>query len=205
MSVKNSVKISVTAIILSFGLAVVANADTDKGLFSVRGIGAQKCTVITEAMTGDNAPNVRRRLGIWIDGYVTHKNRSEKGIFESSPIHNSLATAILVTEVCKKNPDILVDGVVNSVLRALGPLAATKQSELVTLKTEAGAVTITVGALTKVQIFLVEKGLLEAKQADGKFGPKTGAAIQAWQEQNNIPQSGLPEAFTLLSIAKAMK
>lgn len=179
-------------------------ADTAEGLFAARGTGAQSCVTVTEAFQ-INAQVARNEIATWLSGYVSHMNRSTPGFFDVLPIQDTGSLAILLNAVCQQNPDSLVEGAVWSLVDALRPLASNEETELLQLQNENGALSIRMGTLKKVQDFLVSEGLLEERQADGKYGPNTNRALSQFQLDNKIAPTGLPEAFTLLAVAQKLQ
>lgn len=57
-------------------------------------------------------------------------------------------------------------------------------------------------AVRHLQSTLVQRGLLEADDIDGRFGPLTRAAIARQQQQHGLPATGEPDDLTLLLLEK---
>jgi peptidoglycan hydrolase-like protein with peptidoglycan-binding domain len=196
-------RLSFAAITLSFATSTL-HADTAEGLFAARGTGAQSCVAVTEAFQ-INAQGARNEIATWLSGYVSYMNRSTPGFFDVLPIHDTGNLAILLSAVCQQNSESLVEGAVWSIVKALRPLALKDETELLQLQNENGTLSIRMGTLKKVQDYLVFEGLLEERQADGKYGPNTSRALSQFQMANNIEPTGLPEAFTLLAVAQNLQ
>ncbi|MFM7088424.1 MAG: peptidoglycan-binding domain-containing protein [Candidatus Paceibacterota bacterium] len=83
-----------------------------------------------------------------------------------------------------------------------GLVFQTQAANLVVLNKQVG-----VGAkgesVMVLQNFLVSKGYLSGL-VDGKFGPKTKAAVAAYQKANKIPQTGFVGPLTFAAINKAI-
>jgi hypothetical protein len=203
--VKNSSLNLISSVAITVGItATVLHADTADGLFAARGTGAQSCVAVTEAFQ-INAQLARNEIATWLSGYVSYMNRSTPGFFDVMPIQDTGNLAILLNLVCQQNSNSLVEGAVWSIVEALRPLASNEETELLKVQNENGSLSIRMGTLKKVQDFLVSEGLLEARQADGKYGPNTNRALSQFQQANKIEPTGLPEAFTLLAMAQQLR
>jgi hypothetical protein len=192
--------------VLSFAAfaAFSAAAESDTGTFAARGVGAETCESVTANIDAQGQQRLDE-VASWLGGYVSYQNRITKGYFDVSPIQNNAALAIVVNSVCRNNPSSLLEGVAATVVAAYRPLGSTEETDLVTLSNSAGSVVVRQSVLKKVQDYLVAQDLLEKRQADGQFGPKTSEAILNYQKSKGLSENGLPEAFTLLSIAQDMK
>jgi peptidoglycan hydrolase-like protein with peptidoglycan-binding domain len=181
-------------------VASFAQADTEIGSFSARGTGAQICTTVTAAFQA-NAPIAQNEVASWLSGYISHMNRTTEDYFDVSPVQDTGHLALVVNAACTQNPDSLLEGIAWTVISALRPLASKTETNLVTVQNDLGSITLRSDVLLEMQKILVNEGVLDANQADGQYGQNTNNALRTYQEANGLSVTGLPEAFTLLSIA----
>ncbi|MGO4917735.1 peptidoglycan-binding domain-containing protein [Pseudogemmobacter sp. W21_MBD1_M6] len=167
-----------------------------EGQFVVRGLGAQSCSSLNDAMKGDNAQLVRDRLVDWISGWLSHANRSTEGVYDVHPVSDNKVVGELVRRICVSNPSALIDSVVLSSVNSVRSGRLTGVPELVLVEADGNQVQVPAELLKAVQGRLVELGFLEAKQADGKFGPATSKAISGFQESSKLAVNGLPDPIT---------
>src|SRR5690606_23244687 len=104
---------AIAALLLGFGLSP-AFAASDDGAFSVRGIGAKRCAEMLPAAAGPNGAATKEILGSWVAGYLTHANRQTSGVFEAMSIGDTLIVAQMVVNLCRANPDRMVEAAVAS-------------------------------------------------------------------------------------------
>lgn len=172
-------------------------AATEDGSFAARGIGAQQCAVLTEALDGADGTATRDRLSIWISGYLSHANRSVAGTFDTMPIQDHTALAELVANICRGNPDALAETVLFSFLDEIAAGWSDKESDLIAVKAGDLATNLRADVFARVQERLVTRGLLDSKAADGQPGPQTQSALEKFQVEAGLTATGLPDPATL--------
>jgi hypothetical protein len=198
-------KIILTSVVCAVTtVALFARADTETGSFSARGTGAQTCATVTAGFQAD-APIAQNEVASWLSGYISHMNRTTEGYFDVSPVQDTRHLAIVINAACAQNPDSLLEGVSWTVISALRPLASKTETDLVTVENDLGSITLRSDVLLEMQKILVTEGVLDANQADGQYGQNTNNALRTYQEANGLSVTGLPEAFTMLSIAQKLQ
>lgn len=202
---KRTMKLAAGFALALGGLTTGAGAATDSGLFAARGIGARTCGDLVAVSGEKQIAAVRIELAGWIAGYVSSVNRTAGLTFDAMPVQNLQALAELTRGVCANNSDKLIENVFNALVNSFSALALAGQSELTTVRNDKYQVILRAETLAAVQNFLVANSLLEAKFADGQYGPKTATALKAFQQKRKIVQTGVPDAMTLFLIAEALK
>ena len=182
---------------LSFGGAA---AETAGGGFSLRGSGAQTCAALGEALASEHGAGTLELLAAWSAGYVTHANRTAAETFETMPVYDNRVVARLTASLCRSYPEAHVETVLASLLAALEPGAVSEPSEVITIAQGERRLSMLRGVFQAVQERLIAETLLEPGSADGQYGPKSRQALMAYQKSKGLPESGLPDAATLLQI-----
>lgn len=193
----SSIAVLAVPLVLTLSTSQLAQAANKDGLFAVRGIGAQTCRALNDALSAENSTTVRSALSIWTAGWISHANRVSDGIFDAHPVLNNSDVAVLVERLCQSNPDAVIETVLASSTAAIASGVTMNESPSVTIENEGRSVVLREAVLQKAQDILVEEGLLEAKQADGKYGPNTAKALSRFQKDSGAEVTGLPDAVTL--------
>lgn len=186
---------------LAVALPLAASASSEDDRFATRGLGANSCTALTSGEQTELEPAVRAQLASWIGGYISYRNRTENGLFETMPVQNLNALAELTRVVCLNNPDALVESAVFALVGRMAVLGLPAEAPLQTLRNDEYEVSVREGVTLEVQKHLVAEGLLEEGGADGVFGRRTAEALLTFQEDRNLTRTGLPDAMTLFVIA----
>lgn len=179
-----------------FGAAGAEAADAN-GNFALRGIGAQSCQAMIEQIQKDQ--NIVPVATTWLLGYATAINRVSPETYDVSPVVDSTALLRMVIGVCQKFPESRFETVVADVLKALSTARVKTDSPIIEAK--AGDVTVQIRqeTLQAVQQALVQRNYLRATP-DGIFGPRTEAALRAFQKDQQLPETGVPDAATVVRI-----
>lgn len=171
--------------------------------FVVRGMGSLSCQILVDALEGEQSNDAAARLVAWLSGYASHANRADGTVSDVLPYSNVNELATVVARVCASNTDAQVEAVAGSVLTTLAPLAVTEQEEAVELSRGEAAVLIRPLVLQAVQERLSARELLPEGSADGVYGDQTAKALASFQEQVNLPITGLPDAWTVFVLQAA--
>lgn len=178
-------------------LAQDANAATQDGLFAARGIGAQPCSVLVQAVEGTDGAAVRDRLSIWISGYLSHTNRAGADTFDAMPIQDHTALASIVANICRSNPTALTETVFFSLVTQISNGKSDVMSDMLSVKAGEAETFVRSDVLKQVQLALVELKLLDSSNADGLPGPNTRTALESFQASAGLTVTGLPDPATL--------
>lgn len=195
-----------TAAALLLGTGTVpANAAAESGDFAVYGWGARDCNAIVTILDGEQAAQARGQLAEWISGYISARNRVSDRVYDMTPIKSQYPLLALARNICTNNSDQLFESVVDAMLTSFSSLKLSENSTVFELSRNERSATVNESTLLKVQQFLIDENLLDEDSADGKFGPKTEAAIEEWQDEVGMTATGLPDVATLFLIAQQIE
>lgn len=198
------IRTTAAALLLATGTSP-ALAATTSGDFAVYGWGARDCNAIIAVIDGDQGAQARGQLAEWISGYITARNRVEDEVYDMTPVKSHYPLVALARNICTNNADQLFESVVDAMLTSFAAFKVSGNGAISALSRNGRATTVHEATLLQVQQFLIGKGLLDEGSADGKFGPKTAAAIESWQKDAGLQGTGLPDIATLFLIAQQMK
>lgn len=193
---KSLPKVAALSVALAMpGLAVAADGE---GLFAVKGAGSVSCGELLGALDGNNQRGLL--LYGWIEGYLTAANQNVDGVFDHTPWQRVELLAELLLSHCESNQEQAVFRAMGLMLQAMSPTALRVKSEVEIIDAGAGqAFEIYRSTLKAVQERLVTLGHLSGG-ADGRYGPKTAAAIGAFQQEAELQINNLPDQATLLAL-----
>jgi murein L,D-transpeptidase YcbB/YkuD len=182
---------------LALGLAAPVEAATEDGSFSIRGLGAQECGAIVEPLQNDAAAATAATA--WLLGYTTAFNRVQEDTFDVSPLVDATAMLRMVVGTCQRAPDALVETVAFEVLRALATARVIGSTPIVETRAGDQVATVRRETLASMQSKLIELGHLSGSP-DGAFGPQTAAALRAFQQEQELPQTGIADPATVVRL-----
>lgn len=185
--------------VLAAAGAEAAAADARTKTFAVEGIGQTPCSAYVEAR--DERGEHYYNFGGWIDGYLTAYNHHNADTYDITPFENIDLLAAVLARFCQRHPEVPFFQAIASMVEELKPHRLRERGEPVTL--EAGGETVTVYrvVVARVQEALAAAGHYDGA-VDGAYGPKTRAAIAAFQAERGLPQTGLPDQVTLLRLLR---
>jgi hypothetical protein len=175
-----------------------ARASDAKGDFAIRGIGAQSCKQLIEALQKKDA-TTGLSTAEWLMGYLTAINLMTPDTFDAVPVVDAPPLVSLVVGNCEKTQDARIADVVNGVMKAFAPAKIKSSSPVVQAREGDSLVEIRAATLAAMQSRLVDLGYFKGKP-NGAFNSATGAALRAYQKDQKLPVTGLPEAETLVRL-----
>jgi hypothetical protein len=183
------------------GLAICfgepAVAATEDGDYAVRGIGSESCGQFIERLNSDErVPAVALS---WLLGYSTALNRTVEGAFDLSPLTDPAAILNIVVRLCEQDPDVVVETLANQVLDGLALARLTTNSPVVETRSGDRIANVRRETLSRMQQALVERGHLVGG-ADGIFGPRTEAALRAFQQEQELEETGVADSATIVRL-----
>jgi hypothetical protein len=200
MGMGNSLRVGLLAGLLIVGGTVggerAARAVVDD-VYALRGAGQLSCAQYLEAYAEEG--RVLYMTAGWIDGYVTALNRMEQGVFEHLSWQETGLVLDLLRNHCTANPTDSLANAMQLFVQATAATRLTQPSELIEIPIPGSnnALDVYKATISRVQSMLAELGHYAAT-VDGVYGPGTAAAIRAFQAEQGLPESGLPDQRTLL-------
>jgi hypothetical protein len=179
------------AVILVAGLAPAAawSADDD-GQYFVKGLGTRTCQQYLDETAAGSSMHVLYRS--WLNGYLTAYNALVPTTYDIAPGSSVEGLARATESLCRQAPDALFATVAQALTTALLP-----RRQVAMAAAEGTAEPNMAG----VQRALRERGYFDG-DIDGLLGPETGTAIEAFQRDQGLDATGLPDAETLQALSQ---
>lgn len=190
-------KVGVLSISLLILSGVAARASDAQHQFAVHGAGAETCQQMMDSVRQDHA--AVPLVASWIFGYLTAVNRLTPDRFDVMPFVDPQTILDAVYAECERNPTRTLEVVTTTFLNAVAKAGVRTDSPVVTAEVAGKQIKIRAETLTAMQSALAAMGRYDGK-LDGMFGPKLEAALRAYQRQEKLPETGLPDASTLLHL-----
>lgn len=171
-------------------------ADTAQN-FAIHGAGAETCQQMIAAVSKDKlaGPLVMS----WVFGYLTALNTTTPDVYDLSPIVDPQSIFNLVYNECSRRPEISVQASTATVIAALGRAGVRSPSPITEVHASGHSVEIRTETLVAMQVALSALGRYNGK-ADGMFGPALEAALRSYQHTEKLPETGLPDAPTIVQL-----
>jgi hypothetical protein len=122
------------------------------------------------------------------------------GVFELMPISDTMVVAQMVVNVCKGNPDIMVEPAVAIAIKSLNGAAQNAETRLVDIKNDKYATQVRKAVIVQIQQELARQKFLPAGSADGDYGPATRDALIAFQKSKKMTETGIPDPATIIDL-----
>ncbi len=173
-------------------------AASKTGEYAVKGIGIDRCSSYVEAARA-KSPLLDVFAG-WIEGHLTATNRYRPDTFDIAPWQTTRLLMALLFAHCQNNPDQRLFEAVQNLEEVLASSRLAERSEVVEIDAgENGKLAVYHEILKRAQQALIERGFLKGG-ADGRYGPKTRAALEAFQRSEGLRRTGLPDQETLFKL-----
>jgi putative peptidoglycan binding protein len=182
--------------LLGAGLLVapIADAADGKGQFGVRGAGLVTCAIY-ERERAARSPAYQVIAG-WMDGYVTGTNQHAPDTYDVASFESTEMLAAVVSERCKKNPDVPVFVVLRALMEQAGKERLRAPSRKIEVAVGERKVLLYEEVLRRIQVKLAAGGFYRGR-IDGTYDAKTRQAMQAYQTSVKLQPTGFPDQVTL--------
>lgn len=191
---------SCLAISFLTGVCMAGNAqaaDVDNQ-FAVLGAGSFDCQRYIEMADSQAAPEITQMIS-WMQGYLTALNRETDAVFTTTPFVASTDTATLLLNVCRQAPTLRIEAALNELAGFLGHYPVETASDIIQIPTPTGTLAVRESVLRDIRRRLAELDYL-APAESGQFDDDTRQAIVAFQQDEQLETSGVPDADTLLRL-----
>jgi murein L,D-transpeptidase YcbB/YkuD len=190
------------AIVLAACLAAQAPARgaADRGEFGIKGIGATTCaTVVHEYKAG--TPNAMM-YGGWLYGYMTAMNQTTAATFDLAPWQDLNTLTNFLVSYCAKNPKTTYAQAVFNMTSALKPKRLKSASQPLTLRRDGKSFILYADVLARMAQALKARGFYSGPVEGNKpqYTDELAKAVKAFQARNKLPETGLPDQFTLFRL-----
>jgi Putative peptidoglycan binding domain len=181
--------------------SLAADAADSKGRFALHGAGAQTCAQFTDEVK-KNDPVTNDLLLSWIAGYMTALNRSTKDTYDVTPIVQGEALIGFILLICDKSPDVRVETAIDGLFKSLVPARVVSESPLLTLEQDGKKLELRRQIFVAVADALIQKKYYKGAPED-KLTLGLAAALKAYQKDEKLPETGLPDAETVVRLLLA--
>lgn len=171
-----------------------AYAADKSGEFFVRGVGGQTCEIYVLEKSKNSATYYLFRS--WLNGYISAYNEVADSTYAIAPTAGINGLASMLETYCRDQPEQVFSTATSATLSSFKPLRLRERSEIIALTVGDRRVTIFLSTIQRVQQVLSERGYLRGT-IDGVFGPQTRAAIKAFQRDQKLTVTGLPDEQTI--------
>ncbi len=173
-----------------------AHAADKSGSFAPKGMGYDTCKSLVDAVQKKDQKGLVVFVS-WLDGFLTAINMTQSGIYDIAPWQSPETLLKLVASHCEQNPDEHLAEVGLKLAEYLAKDRLTERSQIEQATVGKNTIPIYDEILRRMQQQLIAGGYLSGTP-DGSFGPKTQAAIEAYQAKANLEKTGLPDQPTLV-------
>lgn len=187
-------RIVALCIVAAIGLSRTAAAMDAQGQFGIRGAGLVSCAVYNhERKLRSKAYDV---IAGWMDGYLTGVNQYAAHTFDAAPFESTELYAALVSEYCRKHPDVPVFTVLNSLVRHTWKDRLHSASSKGVIRVGKQTTHLYKALVWRIQRRLAKLGFYR-QLITGTYGPAVVKAMKAYQKSIRFEPTGFPDQATL--------
>lgn len=176
--------------------AFAAHSADEQGQYFVKGIGSLTCEQYLMEMANGSPTHVMFRS--WLNGYLTAYNTFVAQTYDIAPGSNVEGLANVMETICRNSPDAMFAAASQGLTNALIPQ---RQVAMATATVPSAAAPSGEMSIFDVQTALQQRGYFSGT-VDGLLGPATGAALEAYQRENGLTVTGIPDAETRQALSR---
>ena len=181
--------------------SVSAFASDTSGHFALHGVGAQTCgQFLDEVKKNDTTTN--GMILSWMMGYMTARNRLVANTYDVTPAMPPEAVLQMTSNICEKSPDARVETAMDALFKGLAGARVTTDSPLIDLQSGDARFKMRRETFIAVQEALKKKKLYTGRTED-KMTPAIEAALRAYQKDQKLTETGLPDTPTVIRLLVA--
>jgi hypothetical protein len=178
-------------------ISPVAPAADQEGRFMVKGAGIATCEAFLAAQQA-RGPEFISFAG-WLDGYLTFLNQAEAGTFDVAPWQGTELLLAAVAADCRRDPTATFHAAAYRIARGLRPGRLPAKSPPAAARVGEQSVVLYEEVIVRIQQRLKLRGLYDG-EVSGRYDPATAAAMRAFQRENQLPETDLPDQVTLAKL-----
>lgn len=190
-----SVTAPVLAIIMAVSISNAGFAASEDNKFAIKDVGQFSCEKYVEDRA--ESREARMRYAGWIAGYLTGINRFTPDTVDIAPWQPILVLEALLDQHCRKHPELNFHQATDQMIQGLAPMRLRTVSDPVRLEWDGRSLVLYQAILQRAQQSLAERGYFTG-EINGAFGDDTAEALIAFQNENSLPETGLPDTRTLM-------
>lgn len=173
----------------------LAHAADEDGRYSVRGAGLLSCETFSAERAAQSS--AYQMIGGWLDGYITALNANRPETYDIASFESTEVLARILDRHCQSHPKQRLFSVVNAV---------TSQLHAQRISTASPRQRVVIGdystelyneTVTRMQLALVEQGLMLLAAVTGQFDKPTAIALAGYQRKIEFEPTGFPDQATL--------
>jgi Putative peptidoglycan binding domain len=176
---------------------IAAHAADAENRFAIKGAGAAPCSKFIELYNAKS--NDVLLFAGWTTGYLTAINQATPKTFDLAPWQSTEVLLFILHDLCTRAPDEKFYRVVSGMAQLLAEDKLSTLSSPVEMKSGEQTVVLPRDVVKKIQQRLTALKLYSGGP-DGAYGPGTRTAIEAFQKQQQIPETGIPDQQTLVRL-----
>ena len=169
------------------------------GEFFTRGVGSQTCAAFLAEKSKNSAMYFLFRS--WVNGYLSAYNQMTSETYDIAAAMSIDDLDGSIEATCKAYPDQQFWTAAFALTRALEPHRLKAKSDGISATVGNRTVLITRDTMRAVQQALKDRGHYRGT-VDGIFGPRTGAAIMAFQRAQKLAVTGVPDRATVSGLLR---
>jgi len=135
-------------------------------------------------------------LASWMDGYITARNQYAKNTYDIASFESTEFLAALLNEHCKKNPDVIVFSVIQSLTDQFSKNKIKNHSRKVAVVVGERSVLLYQEVIKRIQKKLNQEGFYQG-EIKTVFNLQTEKAVKAYQTSIGFKPTGFPDQLTL--------
>ena len=188
---------SIFLTVLAFCVPAAGHAADAQGSAALYGAGGIRCQVLTQNPQFDQLPGGKPTVIAWMAGYLSASNVERTNTFDLSPVADEEFLYGLVKQDCRMHPEFIIQQTFANIINRLSVAKTYSRSPQVQVHNDFGTVIVRQDVITQMQKYLVGKGLFKG-YVDGKYTPALLASVKSFQAANKLPETGLPDAATIV-------
>jgi len=163
--------------------------------FAVKGLAAAPCASFTEERQ-KLSPAYGEAMA-WVTGYISAYNQLKPDTYDIIPWQSAEMLSSIIAEHCKNNPGELLFHATMRLINGIEQDRLRISSDIIAIQVGDKRINIYKDMVFRIQSALKDKGHLKVKWGSGDYDNSTMSAMKAFQAENNLEPTGLPDQQTM--------